>query len=87
VVTLVAERDRVADALDDLGAQVVPSDANFILFGRFADAPAAWRRYLDHGVLIRDVGIPGHLRVTIGTPVENDAFLAASAAVLAQEEQ
>jgi histidinol-phosphate aminotransferase len=66
---------------------VVPSDANFLLFGRFADAPTAWRRYLDHGVLIRDVGIPGHLRVTVGTPAENDAFLAASTAVLAQEEQ
>jgi histidinol-phosphate aminotransferase len=87
VAVLVAERDRVADALTDLGAQVVPSDANFILFGGFADAPAAWRRYLGHGVLIRDVGIPGHLRVTIGTPAENDAFLSASAAVLAQEEQ
>ena len=86
VAVLVAERQRVAMALRDLGAQVVPSDANFILFGRFADAPAAWRRYLDRGVLIREVGIPGHLRVTIGTPAENDAFLAASAAVLAQEE-
>ncbi|MDT7787887.1 MAG: histidinol-phosphate aminotransferase, partial [Pseudonocardiales bacterium] len=37
-----------------------------------------WKSYLDHGVLIRDVGIAGHLRVTIGTPEENDAFLAAS---------
>jgi histidinol-phosphate aminotransferase len=87
VATLVAERERVANALRGLGAQVVPSDANFILFGRFADAPTAWRRYLDHGVLIRDVGILGHLRVTIGTPAENDAFVAATAAVLAQEEQ
>ncbi|MBV9059054.1 MAG: histidinol-phosphate transaminase [Pseudonocardiales bacterium] len=86
VAVLVAERERVATALRDLGARVVPSDANFILFGRFADAPAAWRRYLDHGVLIRDVSIPGHLRVTIGNSAENDAFLAASAAVLAQEE-
>src|SRR5205085_10471943 len=87
VAVLVAERERVANALGDLGAQVVPSDANFVLFGRFADAPAAWRRYLDHGVLIRDVGILGHLRVTIGTPAENDAFVAATAAVLAHEEQ
>ncbi|MDQ3760507.1 MAG: histidinol-phosphate transaminase [Actinomycetota bacterium] len=85
VATLVAERERVAAALHDLGATPVPSDANFILFGRFVDAPAAWRCYLEHGVLIRDVGIPGHLRVTVGTPAENDAFLAASAAVLAQE--
>ena len=43
-------------------------DANFVLFGRFADAPAAWQGYLDGGVLIRDIGIPGYLRVTIGTP-------------------
>ncbi len=85
VAVLVQERERVVAALRDLGAQVVPSDANFVLFGRFAKAPAAWQRYLEHGVLIRDVGIAGHLRVTVGTPAENDAFLAASAAVLAQE--
>ncbi|SKZ24523.1 histidinol-phosphate transaminase [Mycobacteroides abscessus subsp. abscessus] len=46
-----------------------------MLFGRFADAPASWQRYLDNGVLIRDVGIPAHLRVTIGLADENDAFL------------
>ncbi|MGH3780473.1 MAG: aminotransferase class I/II-fold pyridoxal phosphate-dependent enzyme, partial [Pseudonocardiaceae bacterium] len=85
VATLVAERERVMAGLRDLGAQVVPSDANFVLFGWFADAPTAWRHYLEHGVLIRDVGIVGHLRVTVGTPAENDAFLAASAAVLARE--
>ena len=85
VATLVAERGRVSAALRELGAEVVPSDANFVLFGRFGDESAAWRRYLDHGVLIRDVGIEGHLRVTVGTPAENDAFLAASATVLAQE--
>jgi histidinol-phosphate aminotransferase len=78
VAALVAERDRVAGELAGLGFDVVPSDANFILFGRFADAAASWRSYLDHGVLIRDVGIPEHLRVTVGTPDENDAFLAAS---------
>ena len=75
---LATERDRVVESLRGLGFQVVPSDANFVLFGQFDDAPATWQAYLDHGVLIRDVGIPGHLRVTIGTPAENDAFLAAS---------
>jgi histidinol-phosphate aminotransferase len=75
---LAVERDRVMESLRDLGFTVVPSDANFVLFGQFADAPTTWRSYLDQGVLIRDVGIPGHLRVTIGTPAENDAFLAAS---------
>ncbi|GAA5114657.1 histidinol-phosphate transaminase [Haloechinothrix salitolerans] len=78
VATLVSERDRVVASLRDLGFQPVDSDANFVLFGHFEDAPAAWRSYVDAGVLIRDVGIPGHLRVTIGTPEENDAFLAAS---------
>jgi histidinol-phosphate aminotransferase len=78
---LAAERDRVAEALRDNGFRVVPSDANFLLFGVFADAGAAWQAFLDAGVLIRDVGIGGHLRVTIGTPAENDAFLAAAAGI------
>jgi histidinol-phosphate aminotransferase len=78
---LVEERERVAEALRQQGFTVVPSDANFLLFGVFPDAKAAWKSFLDGGVLIRDVGIPGHLRVTIGTPAENDAFLAAAAGV------
>ncbi len=78
VATLAAERDRVAEELRQLGFEPVPSDANFILFGRFADPTAAWKSYLDSGVLIRDIGIAGHLRVSIGTPDENDAFLQAS---------
>ena len=61
-----------------MGFRVIPSDANFVLFGRFTDAPAAWQHYLDEGVLIRDVGISSYLRVTIGLPHENDAFLDAS---------
>ncbi len=78
VAALVADRERVADALSRMGFRVVPSDANFVLFGEFADAPATWGRYLDAGILIRDVGIPGYLRATIGLPAENDAFLKAS---------
>ncbi|MCA1187130.1 MULTISPECIES: histidinol-phosphate transaminase [unclassified Saccharopolyspora] len=78
VRALADERDRVVARLRELGFGPVRSDANFVLFGRFSDAHAAWQRYLDAGVLIRDVGIEGHLRVTIGTPEENDAFLAAS---------
>jgi histidinol-phosphate aminotransferase len=58
-----------------MGYHVVPSDANFVLFGRFPDATASWRAFLDRGVLIRDVGIPAHLRVSIGAPEENDVFL------------
>jgi len=78
VQRLASERDRVMDSLRDLGFTVVPSDANFVLFGQFADAGVSWKSYLEHGVLIRDVGIPAHLRVTIGTSAENDAFLAVS---------
>jgi histidinol-phosphate aminotransferase len=86
VALLAAERDRVVAALAALGYDVVPSDANFALFGRFPDAPAAWRAFLDRGVLIRDVGIPHRLRVTIGTPEENDAFLQAAAEVASETE-
>jgi histidinol-phosphate aminotransferase len=85
VATLIVERERVTTALNGMGFQVVPSDANFVLFGRFADAPGTWQRYLDDGVLIRDVGIPGYLRTTIGLAAENDAFLAASAGLAATE--
>ncbi len=85
VATLAAERDRVAAALSDLGFRVIPSDANFILFGEFADAAATWQRYLDAGVLIRDVGIPGFLRTTVGLASENDALLEVSAKLAASE--
>jgi len=85
VAKLIAERQRVTAALSSLGFRVIPSDANFVLFGEFADAPATWQRYLDAGVLIRDVGIPGYLRATTGLPEENDAFLRASAQIAATE--
>ena len=83
VATLIAERDRVSEALTGMGFRVIPSDANFVLFGEFADAPATWQRYLDAGVLIRDVGIPGYLRATTGLAEENDALLDASARLAA----
>jgi histidinol-phosphate aminotransferase len=81
VALLIAERIRVSKALSDTGFRVIPSDANFVLFGDFVDAPAAWQRYLDAGVLIRDVGIPGFLRATTGLAEENDALLDVSAAL------
>ncbi|MCF6385897.1 histidinol-phosphate transaminase [Mycobacterium sp. MBM] len=79
VATLIAERERVAAALSGMGFRVIPSDANFVLFGGFDDAPAVWQSYLDAGVLIRDVGIPGYLRTTIGLIDENDLLLEVSA--------
>ncbi|ORV82650.1 histidinol-phosphate aminotransferase [Mycobacterium interjectum] len=85
VATLIAERQRVTKALSGMGFRVIPSDANFVLFGEFADAPATWQRYLEAGVLIRDVGIPGYLRATTGLAEENDAFLRVSAQIAATE--
>lgn len=76
-----AQRDRIVETLSTLGYPPVPSDANFVLFGGLADAPATWQALLDRGVLIRDVGIAGHLRVTAGTPEETTAFLDAMAAL------
>ncbi|HSV65382.1 MAG TPA: histidinol-phosphate transaminase [Mycobacteriales bacterium] len=85
VAMIKAQRDRVVAALPPLGLACVPSDANFVLFGRFRDSAAAWRALLDRGVLVRDVGLPGWLRVTVGTPAEVDGFLAALAEVAPQE--
>lgn len=68
------ERDSVVEWLRAHGFSVADSDANFVLFGEFADRSAAWRAMLDRGVLIREVGPPGWLRVTIGTPEEMTAF-------------
>ncbi|MFI2376583.1 histidinol-phosphate transaminase [Streptomyces sp. NPDC018964] len=75
VEQLKAERDRLVVELRALGYEVTESDANFVQFGRFEDSHATWRRILDRGVLVRDNGVPGWLRVTAGTPAENDAFL------------
>jgi histidinol-phosphate aminotransferase len=76
------ERDRLVDALRAMGLEVTDSDANFVQFGRFADTRAVWQAILDQGVLVRDNGVPGWLRVTAGTPAENDAFLDAVRTVI-----
>jgi len=69
-----SERDDLAVWLAAQGFEVAPSEANFILFGRFDDREAVWQRLLDQGVLIRVTGPAGWLRVSIGTPEENDMF-------------
>src|SRR5680860_1485084 len=73
------QRDRLVDALPRLGLHPVPSDANFVLFGGLDDEKRTWQDLLDRGVLVRDVGIRHHLRVTAGTPDETTAFLDALA--------
>ncbi|MFC3998597.1 histidinol-phosphate transaminase [Nocardiopsis sediminis] len=77
------ERDSLVAWLRDRGHAVADSDANFVLFGEFADRSAVWRGLLDHGVLIREVGPPGWLRVTVGTPDEMAAFRTALTGVTA----
>jgi histidinol-phosphate aminotransferase len=68
------ERDATVEWLRAQGFDVADSDANFVLFGRFADRHAAWKGLLDHGVLVRETGPEGWLRVSIGTPAEMAAF-------------
>ncbi len=71
------QRDDLVDKLGALGFPPVPSDANFVLFGGLADERTTWQALLERGVLVRDVGIRHHLRVTAGTPDESEAFLLA----------
>lgn len=78
VSKLAVDRDKIARALTELGLKVIPSDANFILFGGFKQSSnELWEKLLAEGVLIRDVGLSGYLRVTIGNDAENQAFLKA----------
>jgi histidinol-phosphate aminotransferase len=82
VEALRRDRDDLVAWLRGRGLKVADSDANFVLFGVFADRDAVWQDVLDHGVLIRNTGPEGWLRVTVGTPAENDAFKQALTEVL-----
>ena len=75
VAQLRTDRDALITSLRARGFDVVDSDANFVLFGGMADEKVVWQRLLDYGVLIRDVGLPGWLRVSVGTGAECEAFL------------
>lgn len=77
VQTLRAERDAVVGWLRSEGYEVAESDANFVLFGSFADRHLVWQGLLDRGVLIRETGPSGWLRVSVGTPDDMAAFRAA----------
>ena len=89
VAQIKLDRDALAQSLSELGFEVTPSDANFILFGGFDSletikgwtSERLWRALLERGILIRDVGIPGTLRVTVGTSAENDSFINALRAI------
>ncbi len=81
VAAVKTQRDRIATELRADGLTVVPTEANFCLFGPWDDPPATWQALLDQGVLVRDLsttpGLSGWLRVNAGTEAETDAFLAA----------
>lgn len=75
VAQLRADRDSLVTSLRARGFAVIDSDANFVLFGGLPDEKAVWQALLNHGVLVRDVGLPGWLRVSVGTTAECEAFL------------
>lgn len=68
------ERDDMAIWLVNQGFDVAASGANFLLFGTFADRNQVWEQLVEQGVLIRQTGPDGWLRVSIGTPQENSIF-------------
>jgi histidinol-phosphate aminotransferase len=75
---LKSERDRVRAAIGDAGWSAFESAANFLLFSGFPESSAdTWKKFLDKGILIRDVSLAGYLRVTIGSPEENEKFISA----------
>ena len=79
VAAVCEQRDRIVEVVRAAGLQVVPTEANFLLFGPFDDPAGTWQALLDRGVLVRDVsagpGLAGWLRVNAGTPEETTTFL------------
>lgn len=78
---IVAQRDRISATLTALGYEPLPSWSNFVLFRGVADPSELWQQLYDRGVLVRDIGLPGALRVSAGTEEETTAFLDALASV------
>lgn len=76
------ERDALVTWLREQGLRTAETDGNFVMFGRFADRHAVWSGLLERGVLIREVGPEGWLRVSAGTPAEMAAFRTAMLEVL-----
>ncbi|WP_417564694.1 histidinol-phosphate transaminase [Microbacterium sp.] len=72
---IIVQRDRISATLEALGYHPYESWTNFVLFAGVADPAGTWQALYDRGVLIRDVGLPGSLRVTAGTEAETTAFL------------
>ena len=87
VAAVVAERERLLTGLARLPVDVWPSAANFVLFRPSSvEGAAVWKGLVERSVLVRDCSswprLAGCLRVTVGTPAEDDAFLSALEEVL-----
>lgn len=78
---IVLQRDRISATLAALGYEPYESWANFVLFGGVEEPASTWQALYDRGILIRDIGIPHHLRVTAGDESETTAFLDALASL------
>ena len=82
ILELLNGRELLARGIEAVGWKSLDSSANFLLFTGFTrPSKVVWQEFLDRGILIRDVGLEGYLRVTIGTPAENQAFLTALAEI------
>ena len=80
---IVAQRERISAGLAELGFTAYPSGSNFVLFGGVDDPHGLFEQLRDRGILIRDIGIPNHMRVSAGTEAETTAFLDAMAELVA----
>jgi histidinol-phosphate aminotransferase len=86
VAQLRKDREIMRTDLERLGLTVIPSSSNFLLFTGFKQPSAQlWQQMLDRGVLIRDVGLLGYLRVTIGNEAENKKFIETLSACLGEQ--
>ena len=75
------QRDRIVERLTELGYHAWPTWSNFVLFGGVENPAEVFETLLEQGIIIRNLGIPGHLRVSAGTQAETTAFLDAMAAL------
>jgi histidinol-phosphate aminotransferase len=76
------QRDRIMVGVSKMGLRPLPSDANFVLIEGFQDAQVVFDGLLAKGIIVRDIGIPGCLRVTAGTEAETTKLLGELALLL-----
>ncbi|MDP4333993.1 histidinol-phosphate transaminase [Curtobacterium sp. A7_M15] len=79
------QRDRMVKELRAMGYRTYETWSNFVLFGGVADPHAAFEALLEQDVIVRDLGIPNHLRVSAGTEEETTVFLDAMRRIAADQ--